>query len=258
MRDEEHIEKAFVFAGMPARNGATAALMVHNGFTGNEDPFEGAPGWLLSATFVGPDSDMDRNKLIDGLGEDFQMPLVAYKRFPVGGPTQPTVEAMLHLVKQIDPTRVIAIEVRMPGKAEIFATARMPALNIPYLCSVILEDGKLDFHAAQSHERFTDAAIRQKMEKVKVVYDGSMERVPRTEPAHVSITLDNGEVHEHFVEHVLGYPTRPMSREDVQHKALELIVPIMGEERAMALVDAVFHIEQMQDINQLIPLLKLP
>ena len=34
MRDEEHIEKAFDFGGMPARNGVAAATMVAHGFTG--------------------------------------------------------------------------------------------------------------------------------------------------------------------------------------------------------------------------------
>ncbi|MCC7104011.1 MAG: MmgE/PrpD family protein, partial [Chloroflexi bacterium] len=40
-RDTEHIEKAFIFGGMPARNGLTAALMIQAGFTGVWDTFSG-------------------------------------------------------------------------------------------------------------------------------------------------------------------------------------------------------------------------
>ena len=36
-RDSEHIEKGFVFGGMPARSGVTAALLVHTGWTGVDD-----------------------------------------------------------------------------------------------------------------------------------------------------------------------------------------------------------------------------
>ena len=36
-RDTEHIEKAFAFAGMPARNGVTSAMVVQSGWTGVED-----------------------------------------------------------------------------------------------------------------------------------------------------------------------------------------------------------------------------
>src|SRR5260370_37739912 len=40
-RDLEHVEKAFDFGGMGARNGVTAALMVQAGFTGVPDVLEG-------------------------------------------------------------------------------------------------------------------------------------------------------------------------------------------------------------------------
>ena len=40
-RDTDHIEKAFVFAGMPARDGVTAALVVQSGWTGVDDILSG-------------------------------------------------------------------------------------------------------------------------------------------------------------------------------------------------------------------------
>ena len=45
-RDTDHIEKAFVFAGMPARNGVTAALLVQAGWTGVDDIFSGADNFF--------------------------------------------------------------------------------------------------------------------------------------------------------------------------------------------------------------------
>ena len=36
-RDTEHVEKSLVFAGMPARNGVTAALLIQLGGSGVED-----------------------------------------------------------------------------------------------------------------------------------------------------------------------------------------------------------------------------
>src|SRR3954464_8004262 len=41
VRDQDHIEKAFDFGGMPARNGVAAATMVAHGFTGVDDAFSG-------------------------------------------------------------------------------------------------------------------------------------------------------------------------------------------------------------------------
>jgi 2-methylcitrate dehydratase PrpD len=48
MRDEEHIEKAFDFGGMPARNGTAAASMVASGFTAVEDVFSGERNFYVA------------------------------------------------------------------------------------------------------------------------------------------------------------------------------------------------------------------
>ena len=42
--DDDHIEKAFDYAGMPARNGVTATQLIKSGFTGNQDVLEGDQG----------------------------------------------------------------------------------------------------------------------------------------------------------------------------------------------------------------------
>src|SRR3970282_1730159 len=52
-RDGEHVEKAFDFAGMGARNGVTAALMVQTGFTGVADVLDGEHN-LLEAFSTDP------------------------------------------------------------------------------------------------------------------------------------------------------------------------------------------------------------
>jgi 2-methylcitrate dehydratase PrpD len=41
VQSEDHIEKAFDFAGMPARNGVTAVTLVQAGFTGVADVSSG-------------------------------------------------------------------------------------------------------------------------------------------------------------------------------------------------------------------------
>ncbi len=47
-RDEDHVEKAFDFAGMGARNGVTAATMVQAGFTGVSDVLDGEHNMILA------------------------------------------------------------------------------------------------------------------------------------------------------------------------------------------------------------------
>lgn len=258
LRDTEHIEKAFLFAGMPARNGASAALMVHHGFTGVKDPFRGSPNWLLSSLFVGLDSDLDLNKLINLLGQEFQMPLVAYKRYPVGGPTQPGIEGLLQLIKKIDRHSILKIHIKMPGNITAFSGANMPALNLPYLAAVILEDGDLTFEMAQSEERMSSPSIRKKMDFVTLTHDPSQERNPRVESAVVEVELGNGARESLFIEHVLGFPDRPMSRQDVEDKARSLATPVLGREQTDKLIEICWNLENLRDIRAIIPLLILP
>lgn len=258
LRDEDHIEKAFLFAGMPARNGASAALMVYKGFTGVKDPFKGRPNWLLSSIFNRIDSDLDLNRLIHNLGVDYEMPLVAYKRYPVGGPIQPSIEGLLELIKTIDRTSIVKIEIKMPGNIRAFSEAAMPALNLRYLAAVILEDGDLSFDMAQSHERMSSETIRQKMDYVSLIHDPSQEKEPRVESALVKVKLKNGEHHELFIEHVLGFPERPMDHADVENKARSLITPILGQSKTNKLIEKIWNLESLSNIQTIISLLIPP
>ncbi|MFW9894854.1 MAG: hypothetical protein ACFFD7_03535, partial [Candidatus Thorarchaeota archaeon] len=258
LRDKEHIEKAFLFAGMPARNGASAALMVHKGFTGVKDPFKGTPNWLDSSIFIGTNSDLDLNKLIRNLGKDYEMPLVAYKRYPVGGPVQSSIEGLVELIKKINRTSVAKIEIKMPGNVRVFSEAKMPALNLRYLAAVILEDGDLSFNMAQSHERMATESIREKMDYISVIHDPSQEKEPRVESALVKVILKNGEHHEIFIEHVLGFPKRPMNHEDVENKARSLITSILGHSKTNKLIEIIWNLESLSNIQKIMPLLISP
>ena len=250
--DVRHIEKSFVFAGMPARNGVHAALLVEAGFTGVPNALDQRGGWFRSAMFSAGD-DYQPDYLTDDLGKRFEMPLVGYKRYPVGGPTQPVVEAMLQLATRIRAANVATILVEMPGSPRAFASAEMPALNLPYLCAIILLDGKLDFDAAQSMERMLhDPDVRALMPLVEVRHDSEQEAEPRVESARVTVGRQDRTREVEFVEHVRGFPANPMSHDDVEEKALEILVSKLGEAGARRVVDLAWTIDTLPDASVLV------
>ena len=67
-RDTDHIEKGFVFGGMPARNGVTAALLVRAGWNGVDDVFSGDDNFFQVNAPGG-----NRALLVDGLGQRFEV-----------------------------------------------------------------------------------------------------------------------------------------------------------------------------------------
>ena len=100
----------------------------------------------------------------------------------------------------------------------------------------------------------TDAAVQALMRKVKVLHDPTQMHKPgepRTESARVTLTLGNGALHEVFVGHVPGYPSHPLSRAEVEQKALELMIPRLGEKRARAVVEYVANLESMKQAGEL-------
>jgi len=245
MLDVEHIEKSFVFAGMGARSGLHAALMVEAGFRGVRDSLDNPAGWMRSRIFRGGDSNPAY--LIEQLGVRSELHETAYKRYPVGGPTQPAVEGLLKLLPKINRGKVESVLIAMPGRWDAFRNAAMPALNLRYLSSIILIDGRLDFVSAQSLKRMHgDEAVKALMTKVDVVHDPKQEHAPgeeRTESARVTVVETGGKRHEIYVPYVVGFPSHPMSKAEVEAKALELMTPALGAARSREVVKRVWALE---------------
>jgi 2-methylcitrate dehydratase PrpD len=255
--DVDHIEKSFVFAGMGARAGLNAALMAEAGFRGVRDSLDNPGGWMCSGAFAGGDSN--RSYLVEGLGQRSELHHTAYKRYPVGGPTQPAVEGLLKLLPELDHSTIEGLVISMPGRWQAFRDAAMPALNLRYLFAIILIDGKLDFVSAQSRERMQhDDAVKAMMAKIDVHHDPAQETPqgqPRTESARVEVVLKGGARRSVFIPYVLGFPSHPMSKADVEEKAFELMAPAIGAARAGDVIRQVAEIETMADAGGLAALI---
>ena len=256
--DVRHIEKAFVFGGMGARNGLQAAYMAQLGFTGVPESFDNENAWFRWRAFQG--EGKDHASLVDGLHERYELSLAAMKRYPVGGPTQPAVRALLDLRETIAPDQVEKIVVAMPGEAATFERANMPALNIPYLAAIIMLDGRLDFVDAQSLSRQeTDEQARAFARKVTVVRDEAQEMgegEDRTESARVTVTLKDGRTEERYVAYVPGFPTHPLGKAEVEEKAIELIEPVLGRSKADRLVALCDGLDDAPSIEPIIDLMR--
>src|SRR5262249_35908947 len=94
-RDSDHIEKAFVFGGMPARSGVTAAVLVRAGWTGLDDILSGPDNFILAYA-----PDADGAKLTEKLGERYEIMRTNIKKWSVGSPIQAALDALEILAKR--------------------------------------------------------------------------------------------------------------------------------------------------------------
>ncbi|RYZ10418.1 MAG: hypothetical protein EON61_11860 [Alphaproteobacteria bacterium] len=147
----------------------------------------------------------------------------------------------------------------MPGRWEAFRNAEMPALNLRYLASIILIDGRLDLVSAQDRVRFnTDARVRELMKKMDVVHAPDLETPAgqaREEPARVKLVDARTGRHELHVPFVRGFPSHPMTREDVTMKATELMWPVLGRSRTSEVIDVVMNIEKLDVAAKILPMI---
>ncbi len=253
-RDTDHIEKAFVFGGMTARNGVTAGLVVRSGWNGVEDIFSGADNFFQA---YAPKAKPER--LVEKLGERYEVVQTDIKKWTVGSPIQGPLDAIeaIRNKRAFEFDQVRRVSVRLaPSVAAVVDNRDIPDICLQHMVAVMLLDKTVSFHAAHDKPRMQDAAILRERAKVELVRDGELVQFLPVRVTVVEIELADGTRLSERISAVRGTPRNPMSRTEVMDKARDLIAPILGREKSERLIDAVYAIETVTDIRNLQPLLQ--
>jgi 2-methylcitrate dehydratase PrpD len=253
-RDTDHIEKAFVFAGMPARSGVTTALLVKSGWNGVDDIFFGADNFFDA---YAPKAQPER--LIEKLGERYEIAQTDIKKWTVGSPIQGPLDAIeaIRSKRPFEADQVRRVSVHLaPPVATIVDNRDIPDISLQHMVAVMLLDKTVSFRAAHDKPRMQDAAVLRQRAKVNLVYDEELARLLPVRVAVVEIELTDGTVLTERVTAVRGTPRNPMTRPEVIDKARDLTAPVLGRQKSDRLIETVFAIETVTDIRSLRPLLQ--
>jgi len=254
-RDTEHIEKAFDFGGMGARNGVSAALMVQAGFTGVEDVLDGEHN-MIEALSTEPKPE----EMVADLGRRFYVTETAIKTFSVGYPIQAPLDALLTLRRQhgLTANNVERIVARLPEDgAPIVDNRAMPDVNLQYAMAVALLDGTVSFADSHSLERMKDPQVLAVKARVQLIADRALLDPDAPRSGRVEVTLRDGRTVSHFTRHPPGTKENPLDTEGVMAKTRGLIEPVLGPERTTAIIKAVNGLEALENVRDLRPLLTL-
>ena len=253
VRDAEHVEKAFDFSGMGARNGVTAAIMAQMGFSGVRDVFDGEHNALIALS-----TDPKPEELVADLGSRFYVTETAIKPFSVGYPIQAPLDAFLTLQRahQLNADNVERIVVKLPEDgARIVNDRAMPDVNCQHIIAVALVDGTVSFEDSHSYERMADPKVRAAKARVQLIADRALMDPAAPRSGRVEVTLRDGRTVSHFTRHAPGTKENLMDTESVNAKARELIEPVLGAERTEGLIRRVNALESVADVRELRPLL---
>jgi 2-methylcitrate dehydratase PrpD len=253
-RDVEHVEKAFDFAGMGARNGVTAAVMVQLGFTGVEDVLEGEHNAIEAHSREPKPEEMARD-----LGTRYFVTETAIKTFSVGYPIQAALDAFLSLRREhaLTPGNVDRIVATLPEDgARIVNDRAMPDVNLQYLIAVALVDGTVSFDASHSYERMKDPQVLDVKRRVELVADRALMDPAAPRSARIEIRLRDGRTVSRFTRHAPGTKENPLDAAGVNAKAKSLMEPVIGARRTTAVIERVHALETVKDLRELVALLR--
>ena len=253
-RDPDHIEKAFVFGGMPARNGVTSALVVQSGWTGLDDIFSGPDNFFAA---YAPEAQPER--LVQGLGERYEIAQTDIKKWTVGSPIQGPLDAIeaIRAKRPFEADQVKRLTVRLaPNVAAVVDDREIPNIWLQHMVAVMLLDKTVSFSAAHDNARMQDPAVLRQRAKINLVHDVDLDQFLPVRVAIVEIQLSDGTKLLERVEAVRGTPRNPMSRTEVIDKAQDLIAPVVGHENSERLITTVYEIEGVTDVRSLRPLLQ--
>lgn len=252
-RDDEHIEKAFDFSGMGARNGVAAVTMIQAGFTGVADALDEVPN-VFRAHSPAPAPE----EMVANLGSRFYVEETAIKTFPVGYPIQSPLDAFLSLRAQYGLTtdNVQHITLRLPADgAGVVDNRSMPDVNVQHIIAVALVDGEITFENTHAYERMTDPRVLAVRERITLIADPALVNVAAPRSGFVEVTLRDGRRVERFVSHAPGTPENPLDMAGVNEKARVLMTPVLGATKTRALIERINALEELRDARELRPLL---
>ena len=253
VRDSEHVEKAFDFSGMGARNGVTAAIMVQMGFSGVWDVLDGEHNALIALS-----SAPQPEEMVAGLGSRYFVTETAIKPYSVGYPIQAPLDAFLTLRREhgLTDSNVENIVVRLPEDgARIVNNRAMPDVNCQHIIAVALLEGKLSFEDSHSYERMKDPKVLAVKERVQLIADSQLMDPAAPRSGKVEVKLRDGRTVSHFTRHAPGTEENPLKTEQVNEKARILMAPVLGADRTEEVIRRVNALEELDDVRKLLPFL---
>lgn len=234
--------------GGAARAGLMAALMASKGFTASPRALEAPRG------FVQVVSDKRAwHEVTDELGSRFEISFNTYKPFACGIVIHPSIDACVQLrEKGISPEQIERIELRVHSLVLELTGKQEPQDGLQGKFSVYHGCAAGLIYGRAGEDEFADEVVRDPRvvatrRKVQAVVDDSIDEAA----VRVSAWLTSGERVDVAVDHAIGSLQNPLSDARLEAKFNDLVVPVLGADRARAITQTCWQLGQLKDIRQL-------
>lgn len=245
------------------RNAVYAVQLASKGMTGPEAPFTGRHGF--AEMVFGPLEPLT----LGGADDNYRIPDVYTKWWPVAYSLQAVVWAGIELRKQISPDQIASIEVHTyafsvsesgsePAKWDP-QTRETADHSIPYVLVRSFLHGTID-HEAFAPESYLDPSIRPLMGMVSVHVDAGIEERIRRNIVELRLHAKDhaGKSYQVEIINPLGHEKNPVSATQMAARFETLCAPVLGAQRTAAALEQWSNIPAAIDVKAAFDALGLP
>jgi aconitate decarboxylase len=247
-------------AGRAAQSGLYGALLAEAGYTGITDVFESRYGGFCT-TFSRSEDRFDRERLVAGLGKEFETLRISLKFYACVGSNHTTLDA-LRLLQQrrpfgpddIDRIVVHASQATVDHVGWNYRPESPTAaqLNMGFCVATLLTEGDV-FVDQFSPEAVTDPRRIALARKVQVRHDPAITALGGKfrHRVHVEVRLGDGTVLEETVTTPRGSESSFASEDEIVAKFRKLTARSLAPADTARLVETVLTLEQLSDAGEL-------
>jgi 2-methylcitrate dehydratase PrpD len=249
-------------AGMAAFNGVTAGLLAQRGFTADQTALDG--DWGFMQVFGG---GWEAEKVIGKIGNPYALitPGASIKIYPCGSLGQPTMDALLQIVRKEDLHAHDVREIRVRAGPNILAPLRYArpvteleakfSLQFGLACILVRRRaGLAEYTSTVVH----DPMIRETMLKVKPMLDPEVASMGVEKMRSLlEVELHNRRVITRFVDSVRGTPEQPLQKYELYDKLRECTAFTFSDARAQIVFELIENLENLSEITELTSLLRI-
>lgn len=253
-----------VHGGAAAKAGIESALLASRGL--NAAPLEGDP--KIGKGFLRVVSDQPKwEKITEGLGAFSTIAELYFKPFAlcriIHAPVEVAIDLRSRYGLKLEDIQGVVVRTydfaaEVPGQTRTSPESdpTLCQFSLPYGVAAALMYGEVGLEQMMG-KATRDPRIHDLAGRVQVIHDLEMDRLrPALRPASVEVTLQDGRKLSGRVDFAKGDARKPLTNEELLTKFSNLAKDVVSAEKVKEIQEAVFGLEKIGAVEELIQLLK--
>jgi 2-methylcitrate dehydratase PrpD len=247
-------------AGRAASNGVIACLLARKGFTADRNSLDGRWGFM---EILG--HGVDAEKIVGRLGDPYSLidPGASIKMYPCGSLAQPSMDALLEIVREENLTASDVREIKLRAGPNILEPLRyanpvdelQAKFSLQFGLASILSRRRAGLRE-YTREFLESVEMQEAIRKVRTMLDPEIAEMGTEKMRSiVEVELHDGRLLRRVAETARGTPKRPLKDADLYQKFKECASFVLNDSQIDKVYSSIRNIEGISSVARLTALL---